>query len=307
MYKCGIYKITNLLNNKIYIGQSVHIEKRFLEHTWKDKNNHSALSNAFKKYGKDNFSFEVIEECNYKILNIRERYYIISYNSLTPNGYNIVLPPTEQKRGNTFVLGYDVVLNIIKDIKDSKLSFRQISKKYKVTPLTINYINWGKSNRFYNLTYPIRNTKEVIIKSKNYCIDCNNEVSKSGIRCVSCSHNLRYFKRPSKEVLENIMKENNYNKVAVGKLYGVSDTTIKKWCIYHDINYKLEKVAKVVDSSRKVKKIIQFDFRTNEIIKMHDSIREATRYLDVKGSSHIVSCCKGKRKQAYGYGWKYVI
>ena len=57
-----VYKITNKLNNKIYIGQSVNIERRWKEHICDNRKN-SLIHLAIQKYGKDNFDFEVIEEC----------------------------------------------------------------------------------------------------------------------------------------------------------------------------------------------------------------------------------------------------
>lgn len=91
----GIYKITNLVNNKIYIGQSINIEKRIKEHFWKaecekDISYNSALHQAIRKYGKDNFVWEVLKECPIDEIDDLERYYIELYNSITPNGYNIL-------------------------------------------------------------------------------------------------------------------------------------------------------------------------------------------------------------------------
>lgn len=60
----GIYKITNLVNGKMYIGQAVDIEERWIRHKrdWKiDKT--KVLYKAIRKYGIENFSFEIIEEC----------------------------------------------------------------------------------------------------------------------------------------------------------------------------------------------------------------------------------------------------
>lgn len=89
----GIYKITNRINNKIYIGQSVDIKKR-----WRQHKRHSQVPNkeyekylyrAFRKYGLDNFTFEVIEECSREQLNERECYYIQLYHSNNEQfGYN---------------------------------------------------------------------------------------------------------------------------------------------------------------------------------------------------------------------------
>ena len=92
----GIYKITNLVNGKIYIGQSIHIETRIKEHFWKselqkDRSYNSALHQAIRKYGKENFVWEVVTECSVDEIDELEQKYIKEYNSLSPNGYNILI------------------------------------------------------------------------------------------------------------------------------------------------------------------------------------------------------------------------
>lgn len=87
----GIYKITNKINNHCYIGQSIHIEKRFQEHKLKynwERESKKPLYLAFQKYGLENFSFEIIEECDPAFLDIREQYWINYYDSYH-HGYNV--------------------------------------------------------------------------------------------------------------------------------------------------------------------------------------------------------------------------
>lgn len=90
----GIYIIRNLVNNKIYIGQSIDIERRWQEHKRmykkESERKHSYLYNAIYKYGIDSFSFDVLEECDEAILNEREIYYIDKFNATDHDiGYNI--------------------------------------------------------------------------------------------------------------------------------------------------------------------------------------------------------------------------
>jgi group I intron endonuclease len=88
-----IYKITNLINGKIYIGQTTTtIEKRWKRHSWSctQKDPKMAITYAIKKYGKENFKIEQIDTANsIKELNEKEIFYIKSFNSLSPNGYNL--------------------------------------------------------------------------------------------------------------------------------------------------------------------------------------------------------------------------
>jgi len=88
-----IYKITNLLNNKIYIGQTIQtLEKRWKRHTsnYTKKRNAMAITGAISKYGKDNFKIEKIDEAsNIDELNEKEIFFIKEYKSLYPIGYNL--------------------------------------------------------------------------------------------------------------------------------------------------------------------------------------------------------------------------
>jgi group I intron endonuclease len=102
---CEIYKIINLSNNKIYVGQAVsHIlnhkryrpyghEGRFRCHISEafstKKNQSHYLNNAIRKYGVTNFVVELIEYCEISNADERETHYIKELNSLFPNGYNL--------------------------------------------------------------------------------------------------------------------------------------------------------------------------------------------------------------------------
>lgn len=83
----GIYKITKKENGKAYIGQSSNIERRFQEHCQKGEASRIPLDIAIKKYGKDAFNFEILEECPIEKLNEREAYWIKYYNTVE-TGYN---------------------------------------------------------------------------------------------------------------------------------------------------------------------------------------------------------------------------
>ena len=84
----GIYKITNNLNGKVYVGKSSNIERRFTVHKTNAKHGvKTHLYNAMRKYGIENFTMEVITECELSELNELEKYYIAYYDSLN-KGYN---------------------------------------------------------------------------------------------------------------------------------------------------------------------------------------------------------------------------
>lgn len=75
----GIYKILNKANGKFYIGSSKNIHIRWKAHInaiISDRHDNTHLYNAYKKYGKDNFEFIILEECDEEVLLIREQYWL---------------------------------------------------------------------------------------------------------------------------------------------------------------------------------------------------------------------------------------
>lgn len=76
----GIYKITNKITGQSYIGKSTNIERRWCEHKTPKAQGNNKLHDDMKKYGIDNFVFEVLEECEKSILFDRELYFIRQTN-----------------------------------------------------------------------------------------------------------------------------------------------------------------------------------------------------------------------------------
>ena len=104
---CGIYMIQNLVNGKMYIGQSVGIEDRWGHHRSELRRNdhgNEHLQSAWNKYGEDNFEFTVICECEESQLNTKEIYYIAKLKTYDHDfGYNKTYGgdserPTEETR-----------------------------------------------------------------------------------------------------------------------------------------------------------------------------------------------------------------
>ena len=85
-----IYKITNEVNGKVYIGQTTKTLQWRWKHHCNIKSGCTYLKNALNKYGIENFIIEQIDSAEtQEELNKKEVYWIEHYNSLVPNGYNL--------------------------------------------------------------------------------------------------------------------------------------------------------------------------------------------------------------------------
>jgi group I intron endonuclease len=108
-----IYKITNLINGKIYIGQTNNFDRRWAEHKLNAKSKPKQLiEQAINKYGVDNFLCELVDECySQEEANVKEPQNIVKYNSIYPNGYNI------EAGGKYAPLSEEALLKISKALK----------------------------------------------------------------------------------------------------------------------------------------------------------------------------------------------
>ncbi len=88
----GIYVIRNLINGKVYVGQSVNIQLRLLKHMSElrgGNHSNSALQGDWNRFGPANFVTEVLEAVSPDLLDRQEAYWITRFNSLNnASGYN---------------------------------------------------------------------------------------------------------------------------------------------------------------------------------------------------------------------------
>ena len=184
---CGIYMIKSP-SNRIYIGQSKNIDRRFNEYIRRSPRNQIKLFNSFVKYGVKNHLFSIIEFCNEEELNIKERYWQEFYNSIE-NGLNCVYVNTDIKPSK---FG-------IESSKRRSRALKGIKKKYPV---------WNKDKR--NIY-----SKEVLLKMSLSKIGKPSK-SKGKKRPSITGENHYYFNKKRPDFSENQTGDKNhmYGKIA---------------------------------------------------------------------------------------------
>lgn len=129
MKVCGIYKITNKLNNKCYIGKSNNIFYRWKQHLDNSYDNidwHNDLQKSIQ-----NYTFEVLATCPEEQLDSLEDYYIHYYNSIN-DGYNKKMKQNVISAQKTIIQqNVPIIFNTIDtNIKEPPKSFEERRQKY---------------------------------------------------------------------------------------------------------------------------------------------------------------------------------
>lgn len=226
----GIYKITNKINGKIYIGQSNDIERRWSEHKRKYKTENTFLYQNMRSDGIENFDFSVEELCNIKDLDVREQYYINFYNS-TVDGYNMNNVDRPQ-----YTINNDIALQIINDLKNSTLNQNEIAEKFGVSHSLISQINVGKMWIQTNIVYPIRDNFALKTKVVNKCPICGKNIEYRSQCCIDCykqSRRQHIFNIVSRQELKNRIRVIPFTVIA--KEFNTCDKTIKRWCKIYNL------------------------------------------------------------------------
>lgn len=209
----NVYKITCLVNDKIYVGKDTHDNPKYL-------GSGVLIKRAVKKYGKDNFKKEILETCNtLEELNVKEKYWLNKLQPFYPRGYNIL-------NGST---GGDVLTN--NPNRDVAIQHMRENAPDR----------HGVNNPFFGKHH----TTSTIEKINSY--DRYSKHNKDTCDCAACksirgeqtgANNPNFGKHLSEVVKQNISKKNS------GRLVGDKNPNYGNHKTYEE-KYGLEKAATI--------------------------------------------------------------
>lgn len=266
-----IYKISNTINNKVYIGQTIRpIKYRWRDHLNSKENNELHL--AIRMLGKQNFYCEQIEQCDDALLNERERYWILYYNSIE-NGYNMTLG------GSTWRgIQEEQLTKQIYELWDQGLSMADIVRQLKITRTIVR-------DRLYGYA--------------NYS---EEESKRRGYETVSATKNKTVYQWSTSGELLNIFESAREAEKVTGVSYKNISRAIHKANSAGGFIWSLENIFPKDKESKSKKKVGQYSL-DGKLLHVYQSRAEAAKAVNID-SSNIGKCCNGRQKTAGGYIWK---
>lgn len=211
----GIYKITNKINNKSYIGQSNNINRRFSEHRCINHETNKTLKLAYKKYGIENFEFSVLEECELEELNEREKYWIATlkpqYNRTSGGDGSPNHCVSEETKQILKQKGKEFWNNLDEETKQKIITKNLKPTQYghivtKETREKLRQCNLGKKQTIET----INKRKQTIIEKKKNGYKQTNENHKKRVICIETN-----------KIYESVKQASEKNNVSSGFLSSV--------------------------------------------------------------------------------------
>lgn len=296
-----IYKVTNKINNKIYIGQTkTTVEERWKAHIAESKypcrhTYNTIFKRAIRKYGIENFICEQIEECsNQQQLSERERYWIKYYHSFIgdkdSHGYNMTRGG-EEGSGSYYakevyeldIISGEIVNKYISSHDAARCHNNNSAIRYSCSNPYLGKITNGHCYMYKNFYTKFDNIKtDFLYPIYNPIVGIKTDLTEVSLYLkASCySNNPKYYNQIL-DCLRQNKKELEYNHTRYGYY----------WYMWNDL------------PNIRIRCIGQYNKATFQLEHLYPNIKEAAKMMEID-SSCISRAINGERKTSKGYIWK---
>lgn len=304
-YTGYIYKITNKINGKSYIGKTNNLRRRWNEHKW-GKGGTAILNKAFKKYGVSNFEFSLVEKREFatkeelnKELSQMEIDYVAKFKTYR-KGYNATI-------GGEGAVGHSVTEELKQRFRELKL------ERYKSEEARLQC---GNGMRGKHHTKEVRERIREALLNRDHAIYEKMAAERVG---KHRDHDMimRGAKKRRKPVLQYDMEGNFIKEYEGIDFTNFPNTTNIGSCCKGKINsaygfvwrYKNSDIIPIhIDVGDRSKmhtsqKILQLD-KNGKVLAEYDSITKASKYTNI-GRTAIGNCAHKLSKTAGGYIWVF--
>lgn len=273
----GIYCIKNNINQKSYVGKSINIESRWQQHIYSSKNGSQyPIHRALQKYGANNFSFSVLEECEISELDDKEIEWISKLNTYN-NGYNCTRGGEGQLK-----IDYEQILKLWNDGKGAK----EIGE---ITHIRNSHL----TSILHSFDIP---KKEIRERSKMYMRKPVKQYDFSGklISSYSCAEEASEITNINAKNIQCVCQRQPEYKSAGGFLWKYANDNIS-------IDFLIARKNALENPQQKT--VHQYSL-LGEFLKEYRSTGDAAKQTGIS-QQNISSVCRGKRTKAGGYIWSY--
>lgn len=306
-----IYKITNDINKKVYIGQTIKtVNYRFKEHLRTAKNhyeNKQTLTHFHKaiiKYGAEHFFVETIEECDDNLLDEREIYWINYYDSFL-NGYNSTTGGqfAPQSKGQ-MVIQYSITgeyIHLFENARKAALAVNGNENSIRDACGGRRKSSADYQWRYFEENFPLQIEPLIYDHSSH-----GGAPTKPVIQFDKRGNIINHFSSIESAAQATGIKRGNIGRACNEE--GVSTAGGYQWRFLNskDIPIDLIGEVEIKEPPKTKKEVIQYTKKEHKFIKEWDSIYEASNSLNIR-SCLIINNCEGQQKSAGGYYWEYKI
>ena len=307
-----IYKVTNIIEGKNYIGQTINsMNERKKDHINKalNQNSQTEFHKSLRKYGTHCFVWIEIDSAqSIDELNKKEQFWIKFYNTIAPNGYNLMMGGFNKKMHQSSKIKMSQALR-----KHLWVKVYKYNLDLKLQCVFENIKEMKEKENIIYVPYKTKRNDFNCFERNGFIYSLDNDIKKITDFAKEIKRKLIvHFDKTGKQiqVFKNVYQAATALNIVDPVIYSICEGKTKRmmndefFLYFENVNEKNIKERINFERYAQKKKVAQKKLN-GELIKIFDTVKEASEHSKVQ-QQNICKVCKGKRKQAGGFIWEYI-